>query len=249
VFFLKRSHVFEWVRAALAAALGVPAGGHLPPLIFQQEAGSVWDQHAMSLEGIPSTKWVCFERVVVVKDTLSGGGRVALTSADAQTFRRRAYELHNLDPPVEAISKISEGAPLPVNITLLRKSANRRITNSSELIKMLQRFGEVRVLEFFADTPVAEQLSAMRNTTVLVSPHTSGLANSVFLPPGAVVIELIQRNWVWDTLDQSFLAQTKAMGDIHHFAWRATKRGHVEYINPRDAVRFGGNEWAGEKVR
>ena len=42
---LKRAHAFEWVRAVLAAALGLlPGGRHLPPIYFQQEVNSVWDQ-------------------------------------------------------------------------------------------------------------------------------------------------------------------------------------------------------------
>jgi len=110
-------------------------------------------------------------------------------------------------------------------------------------------FCQVRVFEFTEDTPMADQLRAMRDTTILVSPHTSALANAVFLPPGAAVIELIQRNWVWDNLDRSFQVQTASLGDIHHWAWRATKREHIRYVNPRDAERFGGEEWANEKVR
>lgn len=44
IFHLKRSHVFEWVRAGLAAALGVRPISSLPPLIFQEEVSSVWNQ-------------------------------------------------------------------------------------------------------------------------------------------------------------------------------------------------------------
>ena len=29
------------------------------------------------------------------------------------------------------------------------------------------------------------------------------------------------------------------MGDIHHFAWRARLRNETEYIQERDAYRFG----------
>jgi hypothetical protein len=48
---LKRTHVFEWVRAVLAAALGLlPGGHHLPPIYFQQEVNSVWDQISESGE-------------------------------------------------------------------------------------------------------------------------------------------------------------------------------------------------------
>ena len=111
-----------------------------------------------------------------------------------------------------------------------------------------RRWVQVRVVEFTAATPFAEQLRVMASTGVLVSVHTSALANAVFLPPGRAVVELIHRNWVWWTLDRSFQAQTTAAGDLHHYAWRATRREHVAYIDPRDEQRFGGEEWADEKV-
>jgi len=43
----------------------------------------------------------------------------------------------------------------------------------------------------------------MASTGLLVSAHTSQLANAQFLPPGAAVLELIQRNW-FSPLDRSF---------------------------------------------
>ncbi len=66
---------------------------------------------------------------------------------------------------------------------------------------------QVRVVEFDEGTPFVEQLRAMAATGVLVSVHTSNLANAQFLLPGRAVIELIQRNWVWHNLDRSFQAR------------------------------------------
>ena len=63
---------------------------------------------------------------------------------------------------------------------------------------------QVRVAEFNASTPFASQLAAMAATSVFVSVHTSNLANAQFLQPGAAVVELLQRHWVWDNLDRSF---------------------------------------------
>ena len=37
-------HLMEWVRAVMAATLGVPPDQDLPPLIMQREVASVWDQ-------------------------------------------------------------------------------------------------------------------------------------------------------------------------------------------------------------
>ena len=61
--------------------------------------------------------------------------------------------------------------------------------------------------EFDEGTPFREQLAAMAATGVLVSVHTSNLANAQFLPPGRAVVELIQRNWIWHNLDKSFQAR------------------------------------------
>ena len=63
---------------------------------------------------------------------------------------------------------------------------------------------QVRVVEFNATTPFKEQLEIMASTAVLISVHTSNLANAPFLQPGSAVIELIQRNWIWHNLDRSF---------------------------------------------
>ena len=59
-------------------------------------------------------------------------------------------------------------------------------------------------MEFNATTPFKEQLEILASTVVLISVHTSNLANAPFLQPGSAVIELIQRNWIWHNLDRSF---------------------------------------------
>ena len=71
---------------------------------------------------------------------------------------------------------------------------------------------QVRVVEFSSSTPFKEQLEVMARTGLYVSVHTSNLANTPFLPPNAVVVELIQRNWAWYQIDQSFESLTRQMG-------------------------------------
>ena len=63
---------------------------------------------------------------------------------------------------------------------------------------------QVQVVEFNSTTSFKEQLQIISETGVFISVHTSNLANAQFLPPGAAVIELIQRNWIWHNLDKSF---------------------------------------------
>ncbi len=268
VLHLKRTHLIAWVRAVLAAAVNTyssssndnNSGGNkstraalslkkLPPVYLQQEINSMWDQIGTPLEGTHDTQWICFEKVLVVKDTFSGGGRVAKSPQDAEMFRKKVYEMHEMPPPVPVPARNSREQP---TITVFRKSSNRRIVNEAALLRMLSKtFADhsVRVVEFTTDTLFRKQLEIMASTDILVSTHTSALANLVFLPPGAVILELIHRNWVWSNLDSSFKAQSDARGDVHHWAWRAVKKEHGKYINPRDEQRFGGDEWAGNKVR
>ena len=46
---LKRTHVMPWVRTAIAAAIGTPAGSALPPMAFQEEQDSMWKQIGMKM--------------------------------------------------------------------------------------------------------------------------------------------------------------------------------------------------------
>ncbi|KAL4853094.1 hypothetical protein ACK3TF_005878 [Chlorella vulgaris] len=229
---LKRCHVMEWVRATLATALGVGPSQDLPPVMWQQEVAHITDQMSAPLEGYAPGAWVAFDRVMVVKDIYTGGVRTFLDTKDAHLFRKMLYAQHNLPPP-----RLRQ--PLPRTITFQRKRANRRVVNEAELLSMLAEFGEVRVVEFNASTPFRHQLETMASTSVLVSVHTSNLANAQFMQPGSAVFELIQRNWFWHGLDRSFQVQTAMMGDIHHYAWRARQRNETEYIAERDAYRFG----------
>ena len=70
---------------------------------------------------------------------------------------------------------------------------------------------QVRVVEFNATTSFHEQLQIIAGTGIFISVHTSNLANAQFLPPGAAVFEIIQRNWCWEDLDKSFQVYTPSM--------------------------------------
>ena len=62
----------------------------------------------------------------------------------------------------------------------------------------------MQVVEFNETTSFRQQLKAVATTGVFLSVHTSNLANSQFLRPGAAVVEIIQRNWGPYDLDKSF---------------------------------------------
>lgn len=245
---LKRTHIMEWVRGVIAIALGLPRGDPLPPLYLQEEISSMWKQMDGLLEGVENSNWVCFEKILIVKDIYSGGIRVGKTTEDSRTYRERGWEMFGISPPL--LAQDGGGPPRPPRqVTLLRKSTDRRILNEEELLRVLRQYGPVKAVQFDANTTMGEQIAILASTGLVVSVHTSALANAVFLPPGAAILELIHRNWAIEFLDQSFKVQSGGMGDIHHWAWRAWKKEHGQYINPRDNERFGGDEWANEKVR
>lgn len=235
---LKRHHLMDWVRAVISVTLGVKPKHDLPPMIMQQETNSVWTQIPSPLENFRTDEWVVFERALVVRDIFTGGVRTFLSSADAKAFRALIYTQHGLAPP-------QPGKPLPRVITVQRKRANRRIVNEDAFLDLLREYAPVQVVEFNSTTSFKKQLQIISETGVFISVHTSNLANAQFLPPGAAVIELIQRNWIWHNLDKSFQVQTEMMGDLHHYAWRARHRNQTVYIHQRDAERFG--NWTSEQ--
>ena len=98
----------------------------------------------------------------------------------------------------------------------------------------------VRAVEFTPATPFVEQLRELSRASLLVSAHASNLANAPFLRPGSAVLELIQRHWGgWGGMDRAFRDHSVALGDVHHYAWRARGSNETVYrARPRDGARF-----------
>ena len=252
VMHLKRVFVFEWARAALGAAfgrdltktgaagLGSAAGidtetRTLPfPLIFQKETSSVWNQIGQRLEGVGDDEWVCFEKVIVAKDVIDDGPRTAFMDEggvqDARRFRQQMWNMYNV-----VRSNRTDGTGTgKKRITLLHKSANRRIRNRASLRGMLAEFGEVNEVELTEAVPMASQIRIIANTDILVSTHTSGLANAVFLPPGALVVELRHRNFLED-MERTFEMQIKSLMDVRWIGWKAMD---IVYLHEDDERKF-----------
>jgi hypothetical protein len=98
----------------------------------------------------------------------------------------------------------------------------------------------VRAVEFTPATPFAHQLRELSRASLFVSAHTSNLANAPFLRPGSATLELLQRHWGgWGDMDRAFRDHSDALGDVHHWAWRAKGANETVYrARPRDEARF-----------
>lgn len=55
---LHRRHLIEWARAVMATVTNVKQGGHLPPILLQQETEIGTEKPTMALEGVPKDVWV-----------------------------------------------------------------------------------------------------------------------------------------------------------------------------------------------
>ena len=92
--------------------------------------------------------------------------------------------------------------------------------------------------------PFASFVATMAHTGVLVARHGPLLANAAFLPPGAVVLELLPYNWEWQGISEIYVNVTRSMGDVHHFAWRARSPDWVLYAT-EDDVKYA--HWTPEE--
>lgn len=68
------------------------------------------------------------------------------------------------------------------------KAGWRKVVNERELMQTLRRHGFQRY--FLEDLSSQEQIQLFQEAEVIIGPHGAGLANVVFTPPGATVIEL-----------------------------------------------------------
>lgn len=67
-----------------------------------------------------------------------------------------------------------------------RDATSRDLAWEDDLLAQLPKFERVEL----AGLPPAEQMRFLRNAAVVAGPHGAGLANLVFCPPGAAIIEL-----------------------------------------------------------
>jgi capsular polysaccharide biosynthesis protein len=94
------------------------------------------------------------------------------------------------------------------------RASKRRIANEAEVVEVLQRLGFLTV--YPEEMSLEEQVKLFSRTRYLVSNHGAGLANMLFVPEGANVLELrlkgdSHRNFYFSlasALNQNYFYQT-----------------------------------------
>ena len=229
---MRRARVMSspWVMTMLKVAIhaGAVPGAPSPRLLF-------WDD----LETTPLYSWLTFDRMLHIysrhKKHPSGGNGGFLTPELADKFRFAVHKAVDIPAPIP-------GAPPPHTITYLMPSDGAGIDNNKEVLLALQEVAaatgmEVAVRPYSpsASVPPASLVAIMSRTGVLVGRHTPLIANAVFLPPGAAVVEILPYNWDFAGLSEVYKNLSTSVGELGHVAWRAPCGDWMVYASEADA--------------
>eukprot|EP00850_Spirogloea_muscicola_P003578 SM000014S00366 [mRNA] locus=s14:963690:966153:- [translate_table: standard] len=150
-------------------------------------------------------------------------------SALLRTLRRQP--ILPLRPPSAAVSVTTQGPPqlaAGYYVTLLRREHTRTVANMAGLRSLLvEAFPGLPVVEASLEgAPLLEQAGAMRRTVLLVAMHGAGMANVVFLPPGALALELFPLKFAYGTYRRIALRY-----GVHYLDWHNTAHNASYYAN------------------
>ncbi|KAF8724625.1 hypothetical protein HU200_020895 [Digitaria exilis] len=121
----------------------------------------------------------------IVPEWVPGGH--PLSMRDFTRFIREVYVLPR-DAPV---SLVREPDKKP-RLLLIQRGHSRRFMNEPEIVKAAEAVGfDVVVMDLRRDETVDAQARVVNRFDVVVGVHGAGLTNLVFLPPGAVVIQVV----------------------------------------------------------
>eukprot|EP00955_Chlamydomonas_euryale_P105543 365646-Chlamydomonas_euryale.AAC.6 len=75
------------------------------------------------------------------------------------------------------------------------------------------------------EVPFPEQLQTFATSAVIVGRQSPMLANTVFLPPGAMVVELLPFKWEWHLLSMLYYNMTQVWGEDRTQVWDVGMEG------------------------
>ncbi|XP_062208313.1 beta-1,2-xylosyltransferase XYXT1-like [Phragmites australis] len=110
-----------------------------------------------------------------------------LSMADFTRFQRETYAL----PRHAAVSLTREPDKKP-RLLLIHRGHNRKFVNEQEIVQAAEAAGfEAVAMELRGDKDIGDQARVVNSFDALLGVHGAGLTNAVFLPPGAVLIQVI----------------------------------------------------------
>ncbi|KAG1664777.1 hypothetical protein FOA52_013629 [Chlamydomonas sp. UWO 241] len=126
--------------------------------------------------------------------------------------------------------------------TLLTLDGGPKIVNNREMYDtvlkpMAETFGlEARHIVMNEADWFKHHLSVAATSAVIVGRQSPLMANTIFLTPGAMVLEILPYKWEWHRLSMLYYNLTQSIGDVHHFAWRAMDVSAAVYHRKEGAI-------------
>jgi len=189
---------------------------HLPKLLMLRDLGlegkvllptvlSPLVHQSLDFFGLPAERFPAFDPTVPLRVD-------ELTVVGTDRFRPELLRLvarHCPIPPAERPTR---------RIFISRAGATRRkLLNEDELWPILEHAGFERVR--MEALTFCEQVTLMRQTSLLVAPHGAGLTNMIFCPEATQVVEIADMEFP----NPNFYAVASAMG--HHY-WLVEAKAH-----------------------
>ncbi|KAK9074224.1 hypothetical protein SSX86_006821 [Deinandra increscens subsp. villosa] len=110
---------------------------------------------------------------------------------DFRSFIRQTYKLRT-----QSVFHTSN----PPTLLLISRLTTRKFLNQEEMVKMMEQLGfRVIIASSAKDMSDVEKFSRVVNScSVMVGAHGAGLANEIFLPDGAVMVQVRPLGFQWD---------------------------------------------------
>lgn len=140
-------------------------------------------------------------------------GKLALNATDipggysAFDFKHFLRESYNLK--IKNVSEIKREKPI---LILISRKKSRVVSNENEIVVMMEELGfEVVVTRPNRMSNLNKFAALVNSCSVLVGAHGAGLTNQVFLPDGAVMVQVVPLGLEWASTNY-YGAPTKEMG-------------------------------------
>ncbi|XP_048561302.1 beta-1,2-xylosyltransferase XYXT1-like [Triticum urartu] len=128
----------------------------------------------------------------IVPELVPGG--TPLSMVDFTAFLRETYSLPRVAPVslMKGISPPEDQEKRKPRLMLLHRGHYRKFVNVPEIVKAAENAGfEVAIADPRFDVQVEELARSVNSFDVLLGVHGAGLTNAVFMPTGAVVIQVV----------------------------------------------------------
>lgn len=167
----------------------------------------------------------------IMPEWAPGGHRLSM--ADFTRFLRETYAL-----PREAPLSLRQYPDKKPRLLLIHRAHYRRFVNVPEIMQAAASAGfEVAVANPRGDAPVDEIARQVNSYDVLLGVHGAGLTNALFLPAGAVVIQVVPYGKLEDMARKDFGEPVADMGLRYlEYSVAAEESTLLEMLGPEHPV-------------